>query len=423
MFVGKLLGLDTPDLVGIGEMAPGPEMMSILTGLDRGSLSDFDRVEVLKARSRLRSHLDAELLADMVSVLDAETRALSRGLAVDEVHAVAAAEIQAALCWTRRMAERQLDFAATLVSDYPAVWEMLHAGLLDLPRARVIVDHTCHLESEVRDQVVGVALEKAPIQTTGLLAARIRRLAIWSRIAPENAKKRYENGVEERRVVSDVNPDGTANFSGVQLPADKSQAAARRINRMAHDLKRSGDERSIDQIRADLFLDLLNGSSVSNGGGDRGVVDIQVGLSTLLELDDKPGEIPGWGPVIADIARKVIQEQLESEWRYTITDQNGAVVSNGSTRRRPGAGLKRQVQAQTPVCVFPGCRIPSLDCDLDHNQPWVEHGPTEPENLGPLCRHHHVVRHHGWTIHRLQPGSYQLTSPLGHSYTSEPRAP
>ena len=54
----------------------------------------------------------------MVAVLDAESDALSPGLAVDEVHEVAAAEIGAALSWTQRAAERQLDFASTLVSDY-----------------------------------------------------------------------------------------------------------------------------------------------------------------------------------------------------------------------------------------------------------------------------------------------------------------
>jgi hypothetical protein len=224
-------------------------------------------------------------------------------------------------------------------------------------------------------------------------------------------------------VVSDANPDGTANLSGFQLPAELTQAAMRRINRIAHDLKRSGDSRTIDQIRADIFLDLLNGNRLGNGDGDRAVIDIQVGLGTLLELDDKPGELPGWGPVISDIARQVVDEQFEAEWQYTVRDDNGVVVSNGITRRRPGARLKRQVQSQTPVCVFPGCRIPSQQCDLDHNQPWTQGGATSEDNLAPLCRHHHVIRHHGWTIHQLQPGSYQLTSPLGHSYSTQPRAP
>jgi hypothetical protein len=297
---------------------------------------------------------------------------------------------------------------------------MLRVGLIDLSRARVIVEHTLHLEDEVRDQVVNLALERAPGQTTGLLAARIRRLALW--VAPESARKRYEEGLEERRLVSEANPDGTANLCGYQLPSERSQAAVRRINRLAHQLKRSGDPRSIDQIRADIYLDLLNGRGLATGV-DRGMVDIQVDLSTLLELDDKPGELPGWGPVISDIARQVVEEQFGSEWRYTVTGENGDPIGTGTTRRRPTISQKRLAQTLNPTCVFPGCRIPSIDCDLDHNQPWAQGGQTTEENLGPLCRHHHVIRHHGWTIIQTQPGSYQLTSPLGHSYTSQPRAP
>ncbi|MGH8870428.1 MAG: hypothetical protein ACRDWS_00405, partial [Acidimicrobiia bacterium] len=63
-------------------MVPGAELARVLAGVDRDRLSGLDRVELLKARSRLRSHVDAELLADMVSVADAETRALSSDLAM-----------------------------------------------------------------------------------------------------------------------------------------------------------------------------------------------------------------------------------------------------------------------------------------------------------------------------------------------------
>ena len=404
----------------IGDATPGPELARLLGSVDRCSLSDFDRVELLKARARLRSHVEAELFADMVSVLDSESGAIGPGLAMDLVHEAAAAEIGAALSWTRRMAERQLDFASTLLSDYRQVWEMLHDGLIDFPRARVIVENTTHLEETVRDRVVEIALERAPDLTTGLLAARIRKLNIW--VAPEQARKRYESGLEERRVVAEGNPDGTANLSGFQLPAELTQSAARRINRMAHDLKRSGDARTIDQIRADIFIDLLSGRGAETRA-DRGIVDIHVELTTLLALDDLPGELPGWGPVISDIARRVVEEQIESEWRYTVRDDNGSVVSNGTTRRRPSAAQRRQVHAQAPTCVFPGCRIGSTETDLDHNQPWTDHGPTETANLAPLCRHHHVIRHHGWTIHQLEPGLYRLTSPLGHTYSTQPRAP
>ncbi|MGH8870436.1 MAG: hypothetical protein ACRDWS_00445, partial [Acidimicrobiia bacterium] len=76
--------LDRADTLpeGLAELAPGAALGVMLERVDRDSLCDFDRVELLKARSRLRSHVDAELLADMVSVADAETRALSSDLAM-----------------------------------------------------------------------------------------------------------------------------------------------------------------------------------------------------------------------------------------------------------------------------------------------------------------------------------------------------
>ncbi|HWL50582.1 MAG TPA: DUF222 domain-containing protein, partial [Acidimicrobiia bacterium] len=402
-------------------------------GVARDYLSDYDRVEVLKARARQVAHDQAGLLGDMVGILESEIRIAGDVFEFGDVHDLAAAEIGIALSWTRRASERQLDFASTLLSEYPAVWDLLETGQIDLPRARVIVETTLHLEPEVRGQVVEQVLGKASGQTTGQLAARIRRLAIT--VDPDQAKKGYEQGVEERRLGLDANPDGTANLCGYQVPADRSQTAMRRINRAAHQLKATGDPRSLDQIRADLFLDLLNGQPLPQGEGkasgqgrNRGVVDIHVELSTLLGLDDQPGEIPGWGPVIADVARQVIEEQFGTEWRYTITDPNGNLISNGTTRkrpdkRRPTAAQKRQVQAETPECVWPTCRFDSIQCDIDHNLPWADHGPTIEENLAPLCRHHHVIRHNGWTITQIQPGVYTITSPLGHTYTTQPRAP
>jgi hypothetical protein len=176
----------------------------------------------------------------------------------------------------------------------------------------------------------------------------------------------------------------------------------------------------MDQIRADVLMDLLQGQH--RGRDKQGSVNIHVDLTTLAGLDEHPGELGGYGPVIADIARQVAKGQPDTEWRYTIMNDEGQVISNGTTRRRPNAQLERQVEAESPTCVFPGCRMPASGCDIDHNQPWAEGGPTESENLAPLCRHDHVVRHHGWQIEQIRPGSYQWISPLGHTYRVQSRS-
>lgn len=239
----------------------------------------------------------------------------------------------------------------------------------------------------------------------------------------DGAKTRYNDAVEDRRVTSSANADGTANLHGLNLPAHRAGAAMRRINRLARAAKSAVDPRTMDQIRADVLMDLLQGKKSSHSGGTRGTVDIQVDLTTLAGLAEEPGELRGFGPVIADIARQVTEEQSDSEWRYTITDDEGQVVHNGTTRRRPTADQARKVEWRNPTCVFPGCRMPASDCDLDHNQAWSKGGPTEVENLSPLCRHDHVIRHGGWAIKQPRPGIYQWTSPLGHRYTVGPGPP
>jgi Domain of unknown function (DUF222)/HNH endonuclease len=331
-------------------------------------------------------------------------------------------ELRAALCLTRRAAEVQTDLAFQLVKRLPNVSKALGEGFIDLPRARVLCDQTYHLPRELARSVVDTALEHAPTQTTGQLRARLQRLIIS--IDPSSARDRYERRVEERRVITEQGEDGTANLLGLHLPPADTNAAMRRINGLARAARRRGDPRSIDQIRADIYLDLLTGHNQTGRGVDRGIVEIKVDMATLTGADDEPAEIPGWGPVIADIARQVVHEQPGAEWRYTVTDENGQIVSSGTTRRRPATHQQRRIEARNPTCVFPGCRMPATQCDIDHHQDWKDGGLTTDDNLGPLCRHDHRTKHKsGWKLEQIRPSTYQWISPLGRIYTTGPDPP
>ncbi|MFV1960319.1 MAG: DUF222 domain-containing protein [Acidimicrobiia bacterium] len=400
---------------------PGLHLAAILAGVDRTRLNGHDVVRLMQSHKRLAAHYEAASLADMVEVAhcpagDADSP-VERSSDQEEF---ASDDIRAALRLTRRTAENALEFALELRERLPQIWDLLKAGLIDVARAKTIVYGTSHLSDRTAREVVDRILDRAPNLTTGQLSARIRRLCVEAN--PDEAKSRYEDSVDQRRVVTQADVDGTAGLFGLNLPPHRVAAVTRRINKIARGLKHSDDPRTADQIRADVFLDLLSGAEL-NDAGSRAVVDIRVDLATLTGANDNPAEIPGFGPVIADIARRVVQEQQNAEWRYTITDDNGLVVTTGITRRRPSAAQKRDVQAAYPTCVFLGCRMPATDCDLDHNLAWADGGPTTEENLAPLCRHDHIVRHNGWTIKRLPDGSYQWTSRLGHTYITDREPP
>ncbi len=67
--------------------------------------------------------------------------------------------------------------------------------------------------------------------------------------------------------------------------------------------------------------------------------------------------------------------------------------------------------------------MPATDCDLDHREAWADGGPTTEENLAPLCRHDHIVRHNGWKLERLPDGAHRWTSRLGHIYITDGKPP
>ena len=222
--------------------------------------------------------------------------------------------------------------------------------------------------------------------------------------------------VKDRRLVTEPTPDGTANLLGLDLPPHRVNAASRRVNHLAKSLKTKDEARTMDQLRADVYLDLLLGKTSK---GPNAGVHIRVDLDTLSALAEHPGEFAGYGPVIADIARQAVAEHQDSEWRYTIVDHEGRALHDGTTRRRPSTALRRHVEARDTTCVFPGCRMPSVDCDLDHTKRWIDGGTTCECNQAPLCRHNHITKDtHGWTYQRLPNGNYQWTSKLGHTYTT-----
>jgi hypothetical protein len=405
----------------LDQMEPGPLLAAILSSTDVDQLSGHDRVVALRACRRMASHYQAQTLQAMASISD-----LMHGLDDDFelAHRSAATEIRTALTLTRRAAETELDLAIDTRQRLPQVWEALSRGDIDVRKAQVIASTTCHLDEDVARSLTDRIVAKAPMLTTGQLRAAIAKLCLEA--DPDVAERVYEEAVEDRRMVLEANPTGTADLRGMDLPPDRAVAISRRINRLARRLKTAGETRSIDQLRADVFLDLLEGSLVGAAGdAARGVVDIQVDLETLMNLSDSAGDLAGYGPVVADIARQVTERQRHGSWQFTVTDpESGQPIHTGTTRRRPAAGQRRYVEARNRTCVFPGCRMPAAESDLDHRIPWSEGGATETCNLAPLCRHDHCNRHHcGWSYEPLENGDYRWISRLGHAYTTSGMPP
>jgi hypothetical protein len=152
----------------------------------------------------------------------------------------------------------------------------------------------------------------------------------------------------------------------------------------------------------------------------RPAVQVTVALSTLLSLDEQPGDLDGTGAIPASLARCIAADQTGT-WRRLVTDEMGRLIDYGRTTYRPPKDLTDHVIARDRTCRSPHCNRNARRCELDHETPWAQGGTTNADSLNSLCRRHHHGRHEaGWIPDRQPDGSVEWTSPTGRRYTDPP---
>jgi len=179
-------------------------------------------------------------------------------------------------------------------------------------------------------------------------------------VAPKKAQKRREAAARDARVQRWAEDSGNAALMGRELPPDEVLAADQRITAWAKQLRAAGLEGDMDVLRARAYLDILLGKDSrprpddGNGatgqesqegagggtggpapGGFAGRVNLIVPLATLLELAERPGELPGIGPIDPALARDLARAAAQNPgttWCVTVTDGQGYAIGHGCAR-------------------------------------------------------------------------------------------
>lgn len=385
-------------------LAPGPFIYSILASVDPTRLTGYDLIRFVQSQDRIASHVNASLyegIGEMAYAYEPDTTA--RDIAPGEF---ASEELQAALAKTRRAADADLGLALDLRDRMPEVANALRLGDLDIARVKVFSLELSTLDRRLIPGAVGEVLPDAPDLTTGQLRARLEKAVLAA--DPDGAEAMYRAGVEDRRVACYPNPDHTATIAISSIRPEEGLAATEHVHGIALGLKRQpGETRTLQQIMADVSVDLLRGNTV------RGDLAPSPMVVVHLTNSEQTAQVAGYGPVLP----ASLTALLEASDGSPVGSDDGAACVHETRGRKPTTAQASHVRDDYPTCVFPGCRMPSERCDIDHRRPRHLGGKTRCSNLAPLCRRHHRCKDQTpWKLERDSEGSHTWTSPLGHVY-------
>lgn len=383
---------------------PGPGTIAQLAPLDRARLGDEGRTLLMQAWERQSRWVAAQEYAALAAAAGPSAEC--------EEDDWAAEEVAVALRLSPTTAQRRIDVARRLADLFTATAEALQSGQISRWHVTAMTQETADLAPALALAVEARVLPRAGHQTPGQFRRAIRRAV--ATVDPVQAEATYAAEVANRSVRCSPQDSGMAVVEA-RLSADGAAALMAAVTALAGKWDGS-DGRTIEVRRADALVDMahavLNDPALPRSQRRPARIEVTVDLATLTGLADNPGELTGYGPIPASLARRLA---ADGEWHRLVTDPlSGALLDYGRTTYSPPAALVDFLLARDRSCRFPGCGQPAVRCDIDHGRAWDDGGTTSAENCGMLCRRHHRLKTHtGWSMKRDADGGVLWTSPTG----------
>lgn len=395
----------------------------------------------------------------------------------------ASMEVAAALHLSPLAARVRVERALVLSDRMPDTLARVRAGDVDPLRASILAEMTATLPPDLGAVVESVVLPSAGSCTPSQLRARLARTVLH--LDPDGAAERAKAARKGRDVHARPESNDLATVSALMgadkartlmwLLNTMADAAG------GADDTRTVGERRIDAL-TDIIDDLIatgvadirpiGAAAESNAShadtpnhspkrDDRPepprcdryrptspsgttppvCLTVYLAASTLAGHDNWPAELAGHGTITPELARALARAATTARVvavgaadgpslgppgacdhpGCTGDATCGTALDHGHDIYRPPARVADYVLERDRCCRFPGCRMPAIRCDLDHQIPFAEGGSTCPCNLRPLCRGHHLAKTFtGWSYASAPDGTATWTSPLGLRHADPP---
>ena len=404
------LGAVTVDeqLEALEACRPDAWTLEVVEALDPARLDGQQLVRTMVLAERLSAHCHAIALSAAAAIRSTEG---PDDWAQDEV--------ACALGVGSQSGSRFLTTARALSGRLRLTGELLAAGLISARKADVLAERTARLDDAAAAEVEAAVLPEAADQTPWAFDNAVKAAVITA--DPVDAARRARDARTFADVRTRALPDAMAQLV-VDGRADEVLAAWQLLDGLAGP-GHPDDPRSAGERRVDAFFGLVDERYAAGNLPTRKGKPISLGvtmtLATAMGAANIAANLDGYGPIPADLARELA---ANATWRAWIADAGTAhLIALGTKSYRPDQATADYVTSRDGTCTFPFCDLPASRCDLDHVVPFHEGGTTTPDNLAGESRRHHRNKHGPWTLTRQPDGSSTWTSPLGFSYTTQPR--
>ncbi|MEM9514089.1 MAG: HNH endonuclease [Actinomycetota bacterium] len=253
-------------------------------------------------------------------------------------------------------------------------------------------------------------LAAASVLSVDAFRKRCRQLARDIRAA--QADDGEDDELSRQRQQSKISQwvDKTTGMHHIHAELDPERAAkvAAAISRAANTIRSTlpaKETRSWRELEVDGYVTAITGGRTTNQPGSSpgsapAEIQVLIDYQTLVDGLHEHGiaeTIDGVPLPVSAIRRMCCEANIIP----TVLDGHGRVLDVGRAKRTATAEQRHALAAMHATCAHPHCNMPFNACRIHHLNWWTRDlGPTDLDNLIPVCEHHH---------HQVHEGGWQLT--------------
>jgi hypothetical protein len=304
---------------------------------------------------------------------------------------------------------------AGIVDEIPQLGTAIDSGRIGGEHLDAIARVAGRLDPELRPGFDNAAVDlvaSSPELPVDTFARAVRRLA--DRAAEDHGRSR----AIEQRAASELSTwtdrNGMGHLRATLDPerfASVVNAISRQSKALAASAKAAGEPVVLGRaLDADALVELVQHG---NGRSGRPEITVVVDADTLTRgpHEHSVRETLDGAELAFDTVARLCCDAVV---RAVRLDEEGVPIDVGRRHRTATRAQWAALGSIHDSCAWSGCDRPLSWCQAHHVREWENGGPTDLDNLVPLCtKHHHAVHEGQWTVKLVPDRTLRIFCPDG----------